>query len=66
MVTSAELMARGERRLQSIYDAIEAGSPIDEHKEAMLAAVEIAQIGRAFAREAAEKDRAQDDIGIAD
>lgn len=61
MLTSKELMDRSDARLESVYQSIEQGQPVDFRKLAELDLIETAQIGRAFAREAAENDKAADD-----
>lgn len=61
-LSSKELMDRSDDRLESIYQQIEAGEPVDFPKHARLDSLETAQISRAFAREAAENDRAADDL----
>lgn len=61
-MNSKELLDRSDARLESVYQAIEQGQPVDFRKLAELDLIETALIGRAFAREAAENDRAADDI----
>lgn len=60
-LNSNELMDRSDDRLEAVYQQIERGEPVDYHKLALLDVLESAQIGRAFARESADADRAADD-----
>lgn len=61
-LNSKELMDRGDDRLEAVFQQIEAGETVDYAKLARLDVLETAMIGRAFAREAAENDRAADDL----
>jgi len=58
---SKELQDRGRDRLQSIFEAIERGEPVDWEKQGMLSAIEDVQLGRAFATECAQSIREADD-----
>lgn len=60
-LSSDELMKRGDDRLESLYGTIERGEPVDHRKLAALEAVEMVQLGRAFAHEADQAQRAEDE-----
>lgn len=60
-LSSDDLMNRSEDRLEATYQAIERGEQPDYRKLSLLMGVEVLQIGRAFAREAVEKQRAEDE-----
>lgn len=60
-LTSDELRARRQNRLQSIYESVEQGVPVDWERNALLHDVEQVQMAQAVVNESVERNRKFDE-----
>ncbi len=60
-LTTDELMKRRADRLQSLYQSVEQGVPVDLNRHDLLRGIEAVQFGEAFSREALDRNKAADD-----
>ena len=61
MPTLSNILKRGDARLQSLYDSVEQGKPVDWKRLALLEDIETVQLGRIFTQEAIDRNRAADE-----
>lgn len=61
-LSSADILKRGDDRLEALYQSIERGEPVDYARLSLLEDLEVVQFGRAFAAEASQAQADADKV----
>lgn len=61
MPTLNDILKRGDDRLQSLYESVERGRPVNWNRLALLEDIETVQLGRIFTQEAIDRQRQADE-----